>query len=194
MPIIEAAEGTTTYLPFAILAMTGLRRGEVLALRWTDVDLDAGELHVRRALSIVNGEPVFAEPKTERAQRAVPVTTTLGRILRSARAEQDARRLRLGQDWRDLGLVVTIYDGSPMRPEVVTHAFERLTKRLGVDLRLHDLRHAYASELLSRGVSILAVSRILGHASVAFTGDRYGHMMARDFDAVRAALSVEGAR
>ena len=84
-------------------------------------------------------------------------------------------------------LVVTTHDGSPMRPEVVTRAFERLTKRLGVNLRLHDLRHAYASELLSRGVSILAVSRILGHASVAFTGDRYGHLMARDFDAVRAA-------
>ena len=76
----------------------------------------------------------------------------------------------------------------------MTHAFERLTKRLGINMRLHDLRHSFASELLSRGVSPLAVSRILGHASASFTLDRYGHLMPRDFDAVRAALSVDGAR
>jgi integrase len=118
----------------------------------------------------------------------------LARILTKAKAEQDERRLGLGQDWRDLGLVVDNGDGSPVHPERLTRYFGRLVRRLGVTMREHDLRHAYISELLSRGVSPLAVSRIAGHAKAGFTMDRYGHVLPRDFDAVRAALSVGGVR
>jgi integrase len=190
--VVAAAEGHPMHLPLAIAAYTGARRGEVLALRWSN--LDGRELHVRRSLSFVGQDLRFSEPKTRNALRAVPVPDDLARILDKARAEQGARRLRLGPDWRDLDLIVDNGDGSPVHPERLTRYFGRLVTRLGVRMREHDLRHAYISELLSRGVSPLAVSRVAGHAAASFTMDRYGHLMPRDFDAVRSALSTEPLR
>jgi integrase len=182
------------HLPLALAAYTGLRRGEVLGLRWSDIDLNAAELHVRQAATFIGREVTFTEPKTERALRTVPLPAALVALLRRAKANQAGRRLIVGEPWRDLGLVVDNGDGSPVHPERMTRYFVRLVARIGIEVRVHDLRHAYISELLSRGVSALAVSRVAGHASASFTMGRYGHRMPRDDDAVRAALSLGGAR
>lgn len=190
LAVVAAAEGHPMHLPLSIAARTGLRRGEILALKWANVDLAAREIHVRQSVTYTDRHDVTIGPvKTKNALRTVPIDDGLVGVLRAAKVEQTERRLRIGQDWRDHDLVMDNGDGEIVHPERMTRYFVRLVMWLGVKMREHDLRHAYISELLSRGVSPLAVSRIAGHYSAAFTMDRYGHIMPRDFDAVRAALT-----
>lgn len=185
--ILAAADGHAMHLPLALAAWTGMRRGEVLGLRWRDVGED--ELHVRQALSFVGRDLSFHTPKTRHAARTVPLSDAAVALLKAAKAEQATRRLRVGAGWSDLGLVVDNGDGSPVHPDRVTRYFARLVTRLGMpDVRLHDLRHAFCSTLLAAGVPVLDVSRIVGHASAGFTMDRYGHLMPRHGDGIRAAL------
>ncbi|MDP9330365.1 MAG: site-specific integrase [Actinomycetota bacterium] len=187
LAVVAAAKGQPKYLPLIIAARTGMRRSEVLGLRWSDVDLDAGTLRVRQAATYVGEHVVLTDIlKTSHAHRTVTLADDLVRILSAAKTEQ-ADRLGIGPPTR---LVVDDGTGQPVHPERLTRFFGRHVRRLGVVLRLHDLRHAYASELLSRGVSPLKVSEQLGHATPAFTMTVYGHVVPRDDDAVRDALAL----
>jgi integrase len=191
LAIVGAAKAQPKYLALIIAVRTGMRRGEVLGLRWSDVNLDAGTLRVRQSATYVGELVVLTENvKTSRARRTVTLADDLVRTLHAAKAEQAERRLKVGEGWQDHGLVVDAGDGSPVHPERLTRFFGRHVRRLGIELRLHDLRHAYASELLSRGVSPLKVAEQLGHATPAFTMTVYGHVVPRDDDAVRDALAL----
>lgn len=159
-----------------LLATTGMRRGEVLGLRWGDVD--GSRISVSRSLVSVRNELSFSEPKTSRGRRAIALDKDTLAELREHRKRQLAERmgLGLGKPSRD-GLIFTDPLGEPVKPDSFSQRFLRLVGELELpQIRLHDLRHTAASLMLAAGVHPKVVSERLGHASVAFTLDTYSHV------------------
>jgi integrase len=151
----------------------GLRQGEVLALRWEDIDIDRGLVHVRHTLR--RGDRAIAEPKTERSRRTLLMPAAVNTALRSQRARQGRERLAAGNAWADLDHVFTTPTGRPLDGVNVTHEFQRALERAGLPRqRFHDLRHAHATLLIEGGVELAVVSRALGHADLGTTADVYG--------------------
>jgi len=162
-----------------VLALTlGLRRGEVLGLRWADFDAERSTLRVERAVQRAGGRLVLVEPKTRRSRRLLPVPRMAAAALDRQRVRQAAERLRAGSAWRDEGLVFTTSLGTPVEPRNLNRRFEELRVTAGLpDLRLHDLRHACATFLLASGVEPRTVMEILGHSTYRLTMDLYGHAL-----------------
>ena len=195
--LLKAAEGSRLYLPVLLALTTGLRRGEVLGLRWVDVDLNAGTLAVRQSLQRTKGGSVFTPPKTKKSRRQVALPSVTAEALARHRAEQLRVRRELGGAYRDHELVVANGDGTPFLPNAFTHAFTDLVARANVKrVRFHDLRHSHATQLLKEGVHVKVVSERLGHSKVGITLDTYSHVLpgmqedaARRVDrALRAAI------
>jgi integrase len=166
------------YVAWVLLATLGVRRGELLGLRWVDVDLTTGRLAIRQTLVMVDGRPAMAEPKTAKGRRSLMLAPEVLETLRAHRANQAAERLSWGVEYTDSGLVITTEDGRPMHPETLSGLFARQARRAGLPpIRLHDLRHSVASILLARGVHPKVVSELLGHATIALTLDTYSHVI-----------------
>jgi integrase len=163
---------------WAVAVGTGLRLGEVLGLAWDDVDLAARKLTVRRALSRgYGGGYELAEPKTARSRRTVMLPAIAAEALRRQKARQAEARLAAGNAWQDrAGLVFTDAIGRPLQPRTVGKTWRTTADRLGLDVRLHDLRHTAASLMLGAGVPLKVVSEALGHSSIAITADVYAHV------------------
>lgn len=157
---------------------TGARRGEVLGLRWCDVDLDAPAVHIRRSLSAIGGVPRLLGTKTSR-NRTLSIGASVVEVLRLERDDQAERRRAAGRAWRDeWGLVFTDELGAPINPMRVTIEFRRLVREIDVPvIRLHDLRHTHASLLLAQEESMKLVSERLGHARIDMTMDIYAHLL-----------------
>jgi integrase len=174
------------YAAYLTLFMTGLRRGELLGLRWQDVDLAAGVLQVRQAMSRVYDRDaagptkttlLFAEPKTEKSRRTIPLPEACLASLRQHRARQAEERLLLGQAYQEHGLVFAQADGTPIDTRNMNLYFTQALKRAGLPpIRLHDARHTYATWLPEQGVSLKVVQTLLGHGSIAVTADVYSHV------------------
>jgi len=179
--LLEVAEvKNTSYGDTVILAVhTGLRLGELLGLRWEDVDLERGTVTVRRTLQRLPGEGIgYREPKTARSQRTMPLGSTALETLRRLRRRQLEERLALGPAYQDRGAVLSTTLGTPLDGGNLRRAFYRLVRQAGLTaLRFHDLRHTHASLLLARGVHPKVVSERLGHASIAITLDTYSHVL-----------------
>jgi len=159
-----------------VLAMTGMRRGESLGLRWEDVDLEAGRLAVRRALIPNGAVVVVSEPKTAKGRRSVALDPQTVEALKRQAAQQLADQVKKADDWTDTGLVFTKEDGEAWHPEVVSRFFRQAVKRsLLPEIRLHDLRHTHATLALRAGIHPKVVSERLGHATIAITLDTYSH-------------------
>jgi integrase len=192
--VLRAAEGSRYYPALVMIASTGLRRGEALALRWdSDVlNLDEGWLKVRRTLARIGDRLVISEPKTDRARRTVPLTPAVVKILKAHRKSQLQERLRAANKWADTGLVFTTALGTPVDPRSFLRVVEVAAAKAGIDgVDLHMLRHSAAVAWLEAGVHIKAVADLLGHSSIAVTGDIYGHT---SDDAAKAAVLALGAR
>jgi integrase len=188
--IVREAEGVYS-IPVLLAATTGMRRGEVLGLRWSEVDLENGRVRVAVTLQKVGGQVTFAKPKTDRSRRTVTLPAFTVERLKRHRKEQAERRLLLGAAWTDLDLVVDGGTGEHLDPDSLTHAFARITTAAGVPyVRLHDLRHAFATTLLVGGVHPKVVSEALGHASTAFTMDVYSHVLPTMGEQVAAAIET----
>jgi integrase len=151
-------------------ATTGMRRGEVLGLRWVDVDLPSQRLAVRKTLVMVGNEVQVSDPKTKRSVRTIDLDTQTVSVLTEWKAVQEGERDAWGTAWKDNGLVFTREDGSYVYPDGWTGTFERY-------VRLHDLRHTHATQMLSGGINPKIVSERLGHHSTAFTLDTYVHVI-----------------
>ncbi len=158
------------------LAMTGMRRGEALGLRWDDVDLEAGRLSVRRALIPSGREVVVSEPKTARGRRSIALDPETVSVLKAQAARQLEHQVDWQGGWTDSGYVFTADDGQYLDPEAVTRWFRQAVKHsLLPKIRLHDLRHTHATLALQAGVHPKVVSERLGHANVSITLDTYSH-------------------
>jgi hypothetical protein len=173
---LERTKDDPLHALWHLLAMTGLRRGEALGLRWEDVDLQAGSLSVRRAL-IPNGRKVVvSEPKTARSCRLVVFDPETVEVLKWQAARQLAHQLEQRDEWIETGLVFTKESGDAWHPEVVSRFFRQALKRsLLPTIRPHDLRHTHATLALRAGIHPKVVSERLGHATVSITLDTYSH-------------------
>lgn len=178
--LVDGARGTWLYLPIVIAVSTSMRRGEVLGLKWEQVDLKAGKIRVREALLQTRAEGLaYAEPKTDKGKRSVLLPEVLVDALRRHKGQQAELRLQMGEGWQNHGLVICQDDGTPRTPDNLTHSFAKLAKRLGLPegLTFHDLRHTHITHLLLSGVPLQAVSERAGHSSVAITLTLYGHLL-----------------
>lgn len=161
---------------WALAVTTGLRRGELLGLYWTDIDESASTVTVRRSLAEA-GEArwAMADPKSARSRRTLPLPARARDALARQRTRQDAERVKAGTAWQDrVGLIFTDAAGRPMSPGLVSHAFTRARERLSLpSVSLHDLRHSAATLLLAEGVPLAVISELLGHAGIAITASHY---------------------
>jgi integrase len=166
------------YAAFLTLATTGMRRSEVLGLRWADVDLEGGTLAVRQVISLDKYTPFISEPKTGKSRRVVALDKGTVAALRSHRIRQLEERVAAGPAWQQTDLVFAKLDGTITHPQTLSGAFERAAKAAGLPaIGIHGLRHSHASLGLASGVLLVIMSERLGHSSVAITGDVYSHSL-----------------
>jgi integrase len=163
---------------YRLIASTGMRRGEALGLQWSDVDLQRSAVSINRSLTAVDGVPTWSAPKTARSRRRISLDPATVEVLRQHRTRQLQERLVAGDVWEDADLVFCREDGTLIHPDRFTKAFERARNSAGLPpIRLHDLRHTYATLALQAGVHPKIVSDRLGHAGIAITLDLYSHVL-----------------
>ena len=180
----------------ALVALfTGIRRGELLALKWGNVDLDGDEvIRIREALEETRKHGLrFKAPKSEAGLRDVRLPTIVVNVLHKHRKRELERRLLLGQGKiTDDILVFPEHDGAPQHPGEVSNTWSRLARRLGIAITFHELRHTHASMLIDQGVDVVTIARRLGHASAAITLNVYAHLFRKDdgkaADAINAVI------
>jgi integrase len=177
---LDAASGDDLEALYVLAVSTGMRQGELLGLKWEDVDLEAGTLQVRRALSQTKDGPAFTPPKSAKSRRRIKLTGGGVTALKRHRKRQLEERMECGGLWQDHGLVFPNATGGPMRPWTLTGgSFLRVLRRAGLpeSTRFHDLRHTCATLLLSRGAHVKLVQELLGHATISITLDTYSHVL-----------------
>ncbi len=178
--LLEAVHGTPYYTIFYTAAYTGLRRSEILALRWQHVNLEMCTLSVVDTLhQLHNGEFDIGQPKSKRGKRLVSLSPSLAVLLREHKAEQEAIREQLGlPKIQPSDLVFSQPDGSFIRPDSITAKFGNVANSIGLEnLSFHDLRHTHATLMMQQGIHPKIVSERLGHSSIALTLDTYSHVM-----------------
>jgi integrase len=188
--LLEAAKSDRLDALWVLAVHTGMRQGELLALKWTDVDLEAGKIGVRRTLTRESGHYTLGEPKTKRSRRTIKLTGAATQALRAHLGRQMEDIDRLGDLYRDQGLVFASDSGAPLNPSNVRNRnLRRLTRQAGLpQIRFHDLRHTCATLLLSKNVHPKIVQEMLGHATVAITLDTYSHVLPGMGDQAAAAM------
>jgi integrase len=177
--LLTVAEGDRLEALFRLAVHTGLREGELLGLRWSDLDPNTGALQVQRQLQRISGQGiVFADTKTATGRRQVVLGPAMLKQLREHGKRQKEERLFTGERWCDQGLMFTTTIGTPMDPaNVLKHFKELLAKAELPDIRFHDLRHTAASLMLQQGVHPKVVQERLGHSTVSLTLDVYSHVV-----------------
>lgn len=176
--ILATARGTRVEVPVILAIGGGLRRGEVLGLRWSDVDLERALIRVRQTLKSTTTNRWMGSPKTIKSRRQVSIPGFVVEGLRRHRAAQAERRLLAGPGWHDLDLVVDRGDGQWMEPSVLSTAFMRMVRRADLPrVRFHDLRHGFATLMLAADVPLKVVSEMMGHATIGITADIYASVI-----------------
>jgi len=192
--LLEKFKGRPLY-PIVVLGLaTGMRRGELLALRWKDVDFDGGKLRIEQSLEQTKiGGLRFKAPKTKHGRRSVSLAASVVAELRLHRKQQQEHRLRLGLGKAtDDALVFPKWDGTPRVPTTTSTEWTRTLAQLGLPpISLHALRHTHASQLIAEGMDVLTISRRLGHGTPTITLGVYGHLFGNTDD--RAADVIERA-
>jgi integrase len=187
---LTSIKGDRLYAAFLLELGTGLREGELFALRWQDIDFKNGVLTVRQTLTRVKGQPVFKEPKTEKSRRTVPIPQDILSELKVHRARQAQEKLLLGPMYQDKDLVFATVDGRPLEKRSFLRHFEDLLAKSGLPhVRFHDLRHTYATLLLQAGEHPKVVQELLGHAQISTTLDIYSHVLPELKQAAAAKLN-----
>jgi integrase len=192
---LAGVAGDRMFAAWRLIATTGMRRGELLGLRWSDLDLETGRLAVQVARVRVGKVVVSSTPKTRAGKRVLQLDPATVAALKTWHARQAAERLAVGERYQDEGYVFTMPDGSPIIPNRFSIWFRKHVKRLGLPkIRLHDTRHSYATAGLARGVPVKVMSVRLGHASTAITENLYQHVLpAMDREAAdKIAAVIDG--
>lgn len=176
--LIKAIQGDRDEALFLMAAVCGLRKGELLGLRWQDVDMDGGTLTVRYQAQRIEGKKQLVEPKTDKGRRTVGIPVLVLDALRRHRIRQLEERLVAGHYWHDLGMVFPSTIGTIADSANVTHAFHDALQRAELPRqRFHDLRHLAASLMLAQDVNPKVMQEVLGHSSFDVTMDLYSHLM-----------------
>jgi len=177
--LLETADAFRYRDVFFVALYTGLRRSEVLGLRWTEVDLERNVLGIVGGLHYLEGQGLVLLPtKTKTSRRQLAISREVVDIFRQLKGTQMLRRIELGSVWQEKGFVFTRPGGSPLDPARVTNEFAKVAKAAGFPgFRLHDLRHTHATLMLQAGVNPKVVSERLGHSSVSITLDTYSHVL-----------------
>jgi integrase len=179
-----------------VLALnTGMRQGELLALKWDDVDLERGLLRVRRTLTHADKAFVLGEPKTKNSRRTIMLTTSAVAALRVHLSRQQEEIERMGSLYQPGGLIFATEAGTIINPSNLRNrSLKPLLKRAGLRaIRFHDLRHTCATLLLSKNINSKVVSEMLGHSSISITLDIYSHLLP-DMQEKAAQALVEALR
>jgi integrase len=196
--LIERIRGTSMLVPTLFAVLCGMRRGEIAALRWKNLDLDNKKIAVAESAEQTHAGVRLKPPKNGKG-RSVTLSNTMVEELRAHRIEQAQQLLRLGTRLSDDTFVCALADGTPMQPNYITHAWTKLVARTGLKrLRFHDLRHSHATHLLASDVHPKVASERLGHSKVGITLDLYSHVLpgmqedavARVDDALRKAKTT----
>lgn len=187
--LLQEARSSRYYVGVLIMAHTGLRRGEAAALRWTDIDFTKRELNVTHTLARIDGELSLSKPKTKRSRRRVPLSDDLVTELKATRKRQAEEQLRAGSAWAGhQDMVMTTELGTMVDPRNLLRVVQVAAKAADLEgVGAHTLRHSAATTWLEAGVHVKAVADLLGHGSIAVTGDLYGHTTD---DAARSAVTA----
>ena len=180
------------YSPLWLLAAhTGMRQGELLGLRWQDIDLDRGVCRVVQAVPTVHNGIEFTPPKTASGRRTIALDNTCVVALREHRTRQNERRLATGAAWQDYDLVIPSTIGTPLNNSNVYHRFIKLTAEAGLPrIPFHGLRHTHATLLMQAGVHPKVVSERLGHADISLTLSTYSHVLPQMQEEAAAIFDV----
>jgi integrase len=176
----------------ALVALfTGMRRGEILGLRWGNTDLDGKVIKVRESLEETKAGLRFKPPKSRAGVRDITLPAIVVEVLHAHRKRLLERRLMLGQGkLADTDLVFPAWDGSPQRPNSLGSLWYDLAKELDLGVSFHELRHTHASQLVHAGVDVVTISKRLGHSSPAVTLSTYAHLFAKDDSKAAAAIDA----
>jgi len=182
--VLTKLRGLGLYPIVALALATGLRRGELLALSWGNIDLDAAKLRVERSLEETKAGLHFKPPKTRHGRRTVSLATWVVRDLRVHRKAQQEQRIALGLgQLPDDALVFPNLDGRPRSPNTLTKEWRRVAAQLALPgIQFHACRHTHASQLIAAGMDVLTISRRLGHGSPTITLGVYGHLFSNTDD------------
>lgn len=182
---LEKAKGTDMYLIIFLLAMVGLRRGELLGLKWEKIDLEKRKLYVLESRVLAKGETVTKSPKTKAGIRTITLGAEVVAELKTAKMEYFKDRTELGAAFHDHGYVIRKKNGDPYRPDSITQKWERFLEKNNLPkIRLHDLRHSNATMLAAAKVNQVTIQKRLGHSDITTTMRYYTHMLpAMDADA-----------
>ena len=153
------------------------KKGEFLALRWRNVDLEMPCFFVVETAYKLNGTWIIRQPKTPKSRREVALPSSLAILLREYKARKELERLLLGKRLTDDDFVFADASGAPLNPDTVTHAFGKLIRKAGLHVRLHDLRHTHATLMLKDGIHPKIVQERLGHSNIATTLNIYSHVL-----------------
>ncbi|MPZ40381.1 MAG: tyrosine-type recombinase/integrase [Rhizobiales bacterium] len=193
--VLDHLQGRTLRPIVSLALVTGMRRGELLALRWKDADLDSGMITVARSLEQTKGSLRFKGPKTKHGRRKISIPPWMVAELRAHKARQQELRLRLGMGRApDDSLVFAKWNGAPRAPHPVSQKFRMAMAALKIEgVTFHSLRHFHASALIASGMDVLTISRRLGHGSPVITLKTYGHLFsntdARAAEIMQAAFA-----
>jgi integrase len=175
---LNAADNTPYYELFYLALYTGMRRSELLALKWFDVDLLLCQISVTHSLHhLRTGEIIFRQPKTAKGRRMISLSPSVALLLQEYKDKQSIRRAMMGTELKDEDLIFSDFQGKPLLPDTVSHFWLKLIRRIGLEkIRLHDARHTHASLLLKAGIHPKIVQERLGHATISTTLDLYSHV------------------
>lgn len=176
--LLEAARNDALHALYVMAVTTGLRQGELLALKWSDINLDIGTLQVQRQLQWLKGAASFTEPKSAKSRRSLVLPEMTIASLKKHRVRQNEARLAMGSVWHDNDLIFCSSIGTALNQSNLTKRFHALLAKAGLTrIRFHDLRHTAATLLLQKGVHPKIVQEMLGHSQISLTLDTYSHVL-----------------
>lgn len=176
---LETAKNERLYTAFLLEFWTGLRRGELLGLRWKDIDFKKHIIHVKQSLTFAGSKLIFQQPKTAKSSRSIPIPESIIHELKAHKNRQNQERLLIGEGYKDNDLIFCQVDGRPLNPRNFIRTFKRILKKAGLptEVRFHDCRHSFASMLLQLNEHPKVVQELLGHSTISTTLDIYSHVL-----------------